>query len=132
MHRCNERQHDGRVALDDGDACARSVSLDVLARIRDRIGIDLDADDGRRAELRGGDGENGAAAAELRLAVAASYDVLHEAHDSARRLVLTCTEGHLRLDEDGARRIAPAGQPGRYDAQPAEVVCSNAFLPILG
>src|SRR5258707_4078438 len=110
MHRCNERQHDGRVALDDGDACARSVSLDVLARIRDRIGIDLDADDGLRAELRGGDGENRAAAAEIRHAVAASYDVLHEPHDTARRLVLTCTESHLRLDDDRARSIATACQ----------------------
>src|SRR5258706_4055857 len=109
MHRCNERQHDGRVALDDGDACARSVSLDVLARIRDRIGIDLDADDGLRAELRGGDGENGAAAAEIRHAVAASYDVVHEPHDTARRLVLTCTASHLRLDYAASPLIASAG-----------------------
>ena len=46
--------------------------------------------------------------------------------------MLAGAERHLGLDDDRARRIATRGKPRRHDGKGAEVVCADAFLPLLG
>ncbi len=104
-HRRDQRQQRRGVALDHGDAVADAVAAHVLLGIFDRVRVQLDRDDARRAELRRGDRQHGASGAEVGDAIAGSNDVLQQHHDRSRRRVVAGPEGHPRVDDDRRRGI---------------------------